>query len=447
MNSKLYFIGIGGVGMCGLAELLHNLGAEVRGSDLAINANVQHLNDIGITTYKGHKAEQVGDVDVVVYSSAVKSDNPEIQEAKARGIPIIQRAEILSEIMDLRRGIAVAGTHGKTTTTSMLGNLLVEAELDPTIVVGGRLDVIKSTALLGQGEWLVAEADESDGSFLRLNPEISVITNIDLDHMDHYGSEDNLLYAFKEFAMKVPFYGRIIAFGDDARIQKCLSDFPKRIYFYGFDDKNDFQLKGSNSLYEVYFQGDLLGELDVPMPGKHNALNAMAAVIAAMELGLSFNEAVTCLKRFQGVGRRLEFKGERSSLKVYDDYAHHPTEILSSLQAFRESFPKEHITLYFQPHRYTRTKDCWQEFLNCFSNVDQLLIDDIYQASEQEIEGINSERLAVEIEHPNVQYFPKKDVEMNKKLEELVGNSDIIITMGAGDIWQVGESLLQDKNL
>ena len=290
---KLHFVGIGGVGMCGLAELMHNLGAKVRGSDLGKNANVERLESLGIECFLGHHEDHFSeDTDVLVYSSAVPRNNPELIKAAKLGVPTIPRAEILNEIMRLKRGIAVGGTHGKTTTTSLIGNMLIHCNRKPTIVVGGRLDLIKSTAILGEGEWMVAEADESDGSFLKLNPEIVVITNIDNDHMDHYKSEHNLENAFLNFALKVPFYGTVIYCGDDERLKKLMQNFPKKAMSYGFSKDNDFFLEGEACHYQVMHEGQSEGTLNCALPGKHNALNSLAAFLVAKQLGLKAEEAL-----------------------------------------------------------------------------------------------------------------------------------------------------------
>lgn len=448
-KAKFHFVGVGGIGMCGLAELLHNMGAQVSGSDMAENANTERLKDMGVKIFKGHRAENVGEADVVVYSSAIQMSNPEISEARAKQIPLMPRAEALAEIMRLKRGIAVAGTHGKTTTTSLTSAIFLEAGLSPTIVVGGRFELIKSTALLGSGEWLVAEADESDGSFHKLSPEVAIITNIDSDHLDHFKTFENLQKSFLDFAHRVPFYGLCIVCGDDPQVRQLFEHFQKRILFYGFDEKNDLVVKGGEGRYELWNQGHgggkkLLGSFRMNVPGRHNALNAVAAIAAGMHAGISFENCVKGIAKFEGVDRRFHFKGEAREVKVYDDYGHHPTEVRATLQAFREKFPKNRLVVYFQPHRYSRTQHCWHDFMTAFSQADVLWLTDIYAAGEMPIPGISSEKLAPEIKHDHVIYLPKDDKAQGRILAELK-NGDVFITLGAGDGWKLGMEILEKR--
>lgn len=445
-KSKFHFVGVGGIGMCGLAELLHNIGAKVTGSDLSENANTERLQSLGIPVFRGHKSENVGDADVVVYSSAVQTTNPEVQAARARQIPLIPRAEALAEIMRLKRGVAVAGTHGKTTTTSMTASIFLEAKAQPTIVVGGRFEQIQSTALLGDGEWLIAEADESDGSFQKLTPEIAIITNIDSDHMDYYKSFENLKKAFLDFAQKVPFYGICIVCGDDPKIRETFEHFSKRILFYGFDDKNDLVIKGQKGKYEV-FENTLtgrkkLGEFELKSPGHHNALNGAAAIAAGLKAGLSFETCKNGLAKFDGVDRRFHFKGEKKNIRVYDDYGHHPTEVRATLQGFREKFPDRRLVVMFQPHRYSRTESCWYDFTNCFTQCDELILTDIYPAGEMPIVGINSEKLASEVKHPHCRYLAKNEG-LAQQIFSGLKAGDVFVTLGAGDGWKVGMEILE----
>ena len=433
--------------MCGLAELMHNLGAVVAGSDSGENANTERLKQLGIKIYKGHAAENVGAADVVVYSSAIPANNPEIIQARAHGIPLIPRAEALAEIMRLRRGIAVAGTHGKTTTTSLISSIFLESGQNPTIVVGGRFERIKSTAILGNGEWLIAEADESDGSFNKLSPEVAVITNIDADHMDHYKTFENLKRAFLDFANKVPFYGMVIACGDDAVIREVFSGFTKRIAFYGFDPKNDYVIVGEKGSYSVFRSQDgadkaRLGHFKLNVPGRHNALNATAGLIAGMAAGISFEMCAEGLNKFEGVDRRFHFKGEAFGVKVYDDYGHHPTEVRATLQAFREKFEKNRLVVYFQPHRYSRTENCWQEFKTCFSQADVLFLGDIYAAGEQPIPGISSLKLLSEMNKSEAVHSPKEDLQA-EKIAKFLKAGDVFLTLGAGDGWKLGLDVLE----
>lgn len=441
-KSKFHFVGIGGIGMCGLAELLHNMGAEVSGSDLGENANTERLKSLGVKVMKGHAAENLGNVDVVVYSSAVAMDNPEVQAARARGIPLIPRAEALAEMMRLKRGIALAGTHGKTTTTAMTAAVFLEAQARPTIVVGGRLDLIQSTALLGDGEWLIAEADESDGSFHKLQPEIAVVTNIDSDHLDYYKSFENLQQAFTAFGLKVPFYGSLIACGDDPQVRRVFENFPKRVLYYGFDAKNEYRIEGGRGRYTLFHKDQRVGDFEVKVPGQHNALNATAALLAGLAAGIPFAICQKGLANFQGVDRRFQLKGEAGNVHVYDDYGHHPTEVRATLQGFRERFPDRRVVALFQPHRYSRTQLCWHDFTACFSQADHLILTDIYAAGEKPIDGITGERLVGEAKHPSKQYFAKDD-QLAARVRAQLKDGDVLVTLGAGDIWKTGMQVLE----
>ncbi|MEK7355901.1 MAG: UDP-N-acetylmuramate--L-alanine ligase, partial [Bdellovibrionota bacterium] len=396
-KAKVHFIGIGGIGMCGLAELLRNMGGQVSGSDLSENAQTKRLREMGIDIKIGHAPENVRDAEVVVYSSAVRPENPEFKEARKLKVPLIPRAEALAEIMRLKRGIAVGGSHGKTTTTSLTASIFLAAKAQPTIVVGGRLDIIKSTALLGQGEWLIAEADESDGSFSRLSPEIVVVTNIDNDHLDYYGTVAHLKKAFFDFAMRIPFYGLAIVCGDDPAARETFLDFGKRIVFYGFEADNDLRIVGSKGDYDVYRLGEKLGRIHLNIPGRHNALNAAAALAAGLEAGFPFEVCAQALEGFRGVDRRFQHKGVVDGIDVYDDYGHHPTEVLAVLSAFKEKFPERRLVTAFQPHRYSRTHLCWDQFVHCFKDAGDLFLCDIYAAGEDPIANVSSERLAREI--------------------------------------------------
>ncbi len=418
------------------------MGAQVTGSDINENANTIRLRKMGLPIFIGHKAEQVGDCDVVVYSSAIQSQNPEIAQARFKKIPLIPRAEALSEIMRLKRGIAVAGTHGKTTTTSLISSIFLQTELSPTIVVGGRFELINSTALLGQGDWLIAEADESDGSFHRLSPEISVITNIDSDHLDYFKTFENLQKAFYEFALRIPFYGSVVVWGDDPTIQQIFQSFPKRLLTYGFGEQNDFVLKGEKGLYSLFHRGQKLGDFRLAIPGTHNALNACAALVVALEAGLSFETCLKGLSAYKGVDRRFQLKGERSGIRVYDDYGHHPTEVRATLQAFRERFPDSRLVVYFQPHRFSRTASCWHEFTHCFQQCDVLFMGDIYPAGEKSIEGVHSEKLTQEIKHSS-KFYLKKSSDIAKVLASHLKEGDIFVTLGAGDGWKLGLEILE----
>ena len=441
-EARFHFVGIGGIGMCGLAELLHNMGAFVQGSDMNTNAQTERLQGLGVQVFCGHRREQVSEVDVLVYSSAIKDSNPEMIEARRQGISIIPRAEALAEIMRSKRGIAVAGTHGKTTTTSIMASVFLEAKWDPTIVVGGKVDSLKSTAMLGQGEWLIAEADESDGSFAKLSPEIAVITNVDADHLDHYKSFQNLRQAFYDFALKVPFYGLVIACGDDPQVRELFRDFPKRVLFYGFEKENDFILSGQKGAYLVqrrHSDQDLeeLGSFEVPLPGRHNALNALASILSGMATGMEFSVGAKGVSSFTGVGRRFEFKGEEGGVHFYDDYAHHPTEVRATLQGFRERFEQDkRLVVMFQPHRYTRTQNMWHEFTQCFELADEVIVTDIYPGGEAPVEGVTGEALASELVHPRVTYMAKDRVVQG--CCDFLQSGDLFLTLGAGDSWKLG---------
>ncbi|MCB9025042.1 MAG: UDP-N-acetylmuramate--L-alanine ligase [Bdellovibrionaceae bacterium] len=437
---KFHFVGIGGIGMCGLAELMKNLGAIVSGSDIKENQQTQYLQSMGIKIFIGHKAEQVGDVDVVVYSSAVKLVNPELLKALDNKIPVIPRAEALAEIMRLKRGVAIAGTHGKTTTTSLCASAFLATSCDPTIVVGGRLDVIKSTAKLGSGEWLIAEADESDGSFQKLSPEIVIITNIDDDHMDYYKNFENLQKAFYNFASSIPFYGSCIVCGDDPLTRKLFTEFPKRIFWYGFNSENDFIIKKESEGFSIQFQGQKFARVKPPIPGDHNALNATAALIAGHLAGLDLQSLVEGIESFGGVDRRFQYKGQYKGVKIYDDYGHHPTEIKAVLKAFREKFPKNRLNVIFQPHRYSRFQSCWQGFLEAFDNADQLYVVPVYRAGEDPLVGIDSENFCTELKHSNVHFF-NDFASLQKNLRQNLKEGEILVTLGAGDVWKIGTEL------
>lgn len=449
-QAKVHFIGIGGIGMCGLAELLRNMGGRVSGSDLAENVQTNRLRSLGIEVHIGHDSSHVQGAEVVVYSSAVKQDNPEFREARRLKIPLIPRAEALAEIMRLKRGIAIGGSHGKTTTTSLTASVFLHVKAQPTIVVGGRLDLIKSTALLGQGDWLIAEADESDGSFLRLSPEIVVVTNIDNDHLDYYGTLEQLQKAFYDFAMRIPFYGLAIVCGDDSFVRETFKNFGKRILTYGFNPENDLRLEGEKGVYRLWREGNSLGEFRLQISGRHNALNAAAAIIAGMEAGFPFSACAEGIAAFAGVDRRFQFKGKSSGIDVYDDYGHHPTEVTAVLLAFREKFPGRRIVTVFQPHRYSRTLFCWDQFATCFVESDCLFVCDIYPAGEDPIANIHSERLVLEIQKKNTKTAKIKylanSVDRLKEIKGELKSGDVLVTLGAGDVYKIGMQFLESGN-
>ena len=434
-SSRVHFIGIGGIGMSGLAELLHNMGASVSGSDQGENQQTLRLKEMGIQVFHGHNGKFVHGTDVVVYSSAVKPENVEFAEARRLKIPLIPRAEVLAEIMHLKRGIAIAVTHGKTTTTSMVASVFLKALMNPTIVVGGRLDIIQSTALLGTGEWLIAEADESDGSFSKLSPEVAVITNIDNDHLDHYGTFEQLQRAFLDFAGRIPFYGLLVACGDDPIIRKTFKNFGKRVVYYGFDTSNDLLLRPLDGGYEVLQGGRPLGRFELKLPGRHNALNAAASIAVGLEAQIPFLTCVQALSHFQGVDRRFHLRGTHNGAQIFDDYGHHPTEVKAVLQAFRERYPRAILKVVFQPHRYSRTQECWKQFLECFSEADELYVYDIYAAGEPPMEGLTSQRLVEEIKTPKATHITDRP-EFLERLRSQLEPSDIAVFLGAGDVYK-----------
>ncbi len=441
-NAKIHFIGIGGVGMSGIAEICRSVGAVVTGSDLVESAAVTRLRSLGIKVFTGHHADHVSaEMDVVVYSSAVRADNPELLKARQNKIPLIPRAEALAELMRVRRGVAVGGSHGKTTTTSLIATVFMQAQLHPTVVIGGKIQGFVSNAQLGQGEWLIAEADESDGSFSKLNPEIAVITNIDNDHMEYFKTDEQLNQAFYQFALRVPFYGLVVACGDDERVRNVFKDFPKQIFFYGFNKSNDYQIiQADLGHYQVVFRGQVLGEFKLSIPGRHNILNAVACLIVGLRAGVDFNSIAQSLSVFAGVERRFHHLGVLHGNDIYADYAHHPTEIKATLQALGEVYHSRKKIAIFQPHRYSRTELCWNDFLTAFDLADICVVTDIYSAGENPIENITSELLAKAIKHPHVFYVKTSDLE--SKLSELLTQEGVMVFLGAGDIFKIAKDLL-----
>ncbi len=438
-RSKVHFIGIGGIGMCGLAEVLHKMGAEVSGSDLVESRQVELLRRQGLQVAMGHDPHQVKGADVVVYSSAVRKDNPELREALRLKIPCIHRAEALAELMRLKRGIAVAGTHGKTTTTSLISSIFMKAERDPTIVIGGRLAAIQSTALLGHGEWFIAEADESDGSFDRLSPEVAVITNIDNDHLDHYGSQQNLEKAFVNFAKRIPFYGVLIVCGDDPRIRNLFDGFGKKVVTYGLDASHDHVLE---CMGHEQWRLSGVGDFRCPIPGQHNALNCSAALLVAQYAGIDGSVAISALQEFVGVERRFEFRGQIGGVDFYDDYGHHPTEVRAVLSGFRARFPQRRIVVVFQPHRYSRTALCWNDFLTSFQDCDQLFLLDIYPAGEPPQEGITLNRFIEDVRHPAKKALRPYREGQWQELSDFLKPQDVLVTLGAGDVSSQGRAFM-----
>ena len=442
LNKNLHFIGIGGIGMCGLAELLYNSGCRVTGSDLQEGAEISRLKKLGIPIYIGHKASHLDSkTDIVVYSSAIKKDNVEFQEAKNRSLPVIHRGEALAEMMRLKQGIVVAGSHGKTTTTAFLASIFFNAGKSPTVVAGGRLDLFQSTARLGNSKWFIAESDESDGSFHHLFPELTVLTNIDDDHLDFYGSLVEIKKNFYDFLKKIPFYGAVIACGDCKNVKEVLgNNFSRKLYTYGFSKQNDFVLKKDKSHYIIYYKGEEWERFKVPLKGDYNALNALGALVCSWLAGLKKENIFKGLASFRGVKRRRELKGEWKGCFFYDDYAHHPTELSALLFSLKEEFKERRIVALFQPHRYTRFKNCWNRFLTCFSHADKLFVLPVYPAGEKALKGFNSESFIRQIKHPLVQLLDEKSY--ISVLSKELRSGDIFITLGAGSIYRYGETLL-----
>ncbi len=447
---KIHFVGIGGIGMSGIAEVLLNLGYKVSGSDLRGSDITERLARLGAEIGIGHKADNLKDVDVVVISSAVHDDNPEVVEAKRLHVPVIPRAEMLAELMRMKFGIAIAGTHGKTTTTSMAASILGHAGIDPTIVIGGKLNAIGTNAQLGQGKFLLAEADESDGSFLVLSPTIAVVTNIDADHLDHYsGGIEEIKDTFVKFINKVPFYGMAVLCLDDPNIRAILPRVKKRYMTYGLSSQADIRAThvrhdGFTTSFTAHFKGYRLGEISFTMPGAHNVLNAMACIAVALELDVPFSAIQEGFSRFGGVGRRFTIKGEPKGITVVDDYGHHPAEIKATLAAARLGWPERRIVAVFQPHRYTRTHELFGEFVTAFYDADVLILTDVYAAGEQPVEGATAERLSQEIlrhGQKDVTWIPNREL-IPQHLLGIVKEGDMVITLGAGSIWQQGEALV-----
>jgi UDP-N-acetylmuramate--alanine ligase len=447
---KIHFVGIGGIGMSGIAEVLINLGYKVSGSDLRQSDTTERLASLGGEIYIGHARENVVNVDVVVTSTAVRSDNPEVVEARQRMIPVIPRAEMLAELMRMKYGIAIAGTHGKTTTTSMVATVLTHGGIDPTIVIGGKLNTLGTNAKLGQGKFLVAEADESDGSFLKLSPTIAVVTNIDADHLDFYSGIEEIKDTFVDFINKVPFYGLAVLCLDDRNVAEVLPRVEKRFVTYGLSSQADIRathvrLAGNSTSFVAHYKGYRMGEVTFRMPGAHNVLNALACIAVAMELDVPFAQIQEGFARFGGVGRRFEIKGEVGEIMVVDDYGHHPAEIRATLAAGKNGWPERRLVVAFQPHRYSRTKELFDEFVTAFYDADVLIVTDIYAASEQPIEGVTAAAMVAAIRkhgQKDVTYVADRTA-VADHLQQIVKPGDICLTLGAGNIWQAGETLLE----
>ncbi|UCF30116.1 MAG: UDP-N-acetylmuramate--L-alanine ligase [bacterium] len=444
----LHFVGIGGIGMSGIAEVLLNLGYRISGSDLAQSDTTTRLADLGGEIRIGHDRRHVEGADVVVISSAVRPDNPEVVAARELGIPVIRRAAMLNELMRMKYAIAVAGSHGKTTTTSMIAMVMARADLDPTVVIGGKLDILGTNARLGEGDYLIAEADESDGSFLHLTPTIAVVTNIDNEHLDHYGTFEDLRAAFAGFLEKVPFYGRAVLCLDDTEVAGLLADLDRPYLTYGLTSQAHVMASaithsGFGSSYTASMRGEELGRVDLNVPGLYNVYNSLAALAVAVELEIPIETTIGALNDFAGAQRRFQFKGEEAGVTVYDDYGHHPTEIRVTLKAARQGWDGR-IVVIFQPHRYSRTRDLLSEFGTAFHNADEVLVCDIYGAGEDRIENLTGETVARTVAgygHRGVSYVGSRQDALEKALEILMPG-DLVLTFGAGDIWKSGEDLV-----
>jgi UDP-N-acetylmuramate--alanine ligase len=452
-SQRVHFIGIGGIGMSGIAEILLTMGYAVSGSDLRGSAVTERLAGLGATIYVGHAAGNAAACDVVVTSSAVAKDNPEVLEARARKVPVIQRAEMLAELMRLKYGIAIAGMHGKTTTTTMVAAVLAGGGLDPTVVVGGRVDAYGSNARLGRSQYLVAEADESDRSFLKLSPILAVVTNLDREHMESYAGMEDVERCFVEFMDKVPFYGAVTACVDNAMLREILPRVKRRVYTYGESEDADFRVRmleseGSGTAamqrFEVIAKSVVLGPFELHFPGKHNVLNATAAVAIGVQLGISPERIAEGLATFRGVNRRFQVRGVVAGVTVVDDYGHHPTEVKATLQAAKEC-GYGRVLVLFQPHRYTRTRDLMGEFAGAFADADVVEVLDVYAASEEPIEGVNGESLAGAIRYKKgggVAYAGSM-AEGVARMVAAARQGDVVLTMGAGSVSQAGPMVLE----
>jgi len=446
---RIHFIGIGGTGMSALADILLSLGYQVSGSDLVSTPVTQRLKARGGKFYLGHDENNVQDAGLIVVSTAINCDNPELVLAREKGIPAIHRAELLAWLMNRQKGIAVAGAHGKTTTTSMLALTLAKNGFDPTIIIGGELDDIGGNAKLGYGEYVVAESDESDGSFLKLGPFAAIVTNIEDDHLDHYGTIENIKAAFKTFLTKIPAGGKAVVYYDDPNVREVLSGLEVPFVSYGLNSHSDYALKniltdGQQISGDVYFHGERLGPLELFVPGRHNLLNALGVVALARWLGLEFAQITGALKEFRGVGRRFHFIGEAGGIKIFDDYAHHPTEIKATLQAAR-ALQAQRIIAVFQPHRYTRTALLYKRFGDVFEDADQVVMTEIYSAGESPIEGVTAQLIidaVQDYEGRQVSFMPTQE-EVLAHLLDIVQAGDLVLTLGAGNIWNVGKKLQQ----
>ena len=449
----IHFVGIGGIGMSGIAELLLNLDYKVSGSDLKQTDITGRLKQIGGTIFKGHAAEQITGADVVVVSSAIDDTNPEVHAALQHSVPVIPRAEMLAELMRLKYSIAIAGAHGKTSTTSLVASVLDAGDLDPTVVIGGKLKSIGSNAVLGQGDYIVAEADESDGSFLKYSPAIAVVTNIDREHLDFYKDLEEIKAVFLNFIDRIPFYGLAVLCLDNEAVQDLIPHMRKRFVTYGISSQADLQAvdvicKGLTCKFKVVHNGAPLGNITLNLPGEHNVYNSLASIAVGLELGIGFKKIKAALEKVEGVQRRLEIKGQANGTLVLDDYGHHPTEIKTTLTALTHSWPGRRKVVVFQPHRYTRTQALFDDFARSFYQADILFVLPIYAASEQSIEGVSSDKLCESIQaHGHKEVYCVKDIDaVVEALAAMITDLDVVLTLGAGNVYQVGEALLAKVN-
>ena len=453
--NKIFFIGIGGSGMSGLAEVLFNLGYEVSGSDIKESGVTERLRVLGINLSIGHKVTNLDDVDMVIKSTAIEDTNVELTHARKLGLPILERAELLSSLMNMKRGVAIAGTHGKTTTTSILASIMTEAMLDPTFINGGIINSFSSNAKLGTGDYMLAEADESDKSFLMLQPSLEIITNIDADHLVNYKNNmNNLEEAFIKFVKKLPFNGLLVACGDDPIIKKLVGSFSRKTILYGFEDHNDYiisnyKTESFTSEFTLSYDKDSVSRLKLNLPGKHNVLNATAASVLAIEEGVSLINIKSALEKFSGIRRRMEFLGNLGDTVVIDDYGHHPTEIRNTILTLRESFPGSEITMVFQPHRFSRTKDLYEEFVEVLQLVEGLILLEIYSAGEKPIDGISSSALLESLKDKGLKNLLLAN--SSKQALELISSSfskkkEVLLIQGAGSISDISKKLMLESS-
>jgi UDP-N-acetylmuramate--alanine ligase len=447
---RIHFVGIGGIGMSGIAEVLLNLGYAISGSDLVESEITRRLARLGVCYSPEHRAQNVAQADVVVVSAAVTADNVEVVAAKARKIPVIPRAEMLAELMRMKYGVAVAGSHGKTTTTSLIATVLAKGGLDPTLVIGGRLNNLGGNAKLGQGEFMVAEADESDGSFLKLTPMVAVVTTIDREHLDFYRNLEEIQTAFRQFLNKVPFYGFCIVCADEPNIRAILPSLTKRVFTYGLQADDDYvardiRTQGFGSEFVALRQGKVLGSVVLNIPGLHNIRNSLAAIATGVELDIPFASIQQALHEFSGIHRRFEVKGEVRGITIVDDYGHHPTEIDATLRTAQLVWPNRRLVVIFQPHRYTRTQALWREFCPPLLAAHVLLVTEVYGAGEPHIPGVSGALLWEGLQalgHPQALFVPHKE-ELAAVMLQYIRPGDIVLTLGAGDVWKVGEQVLK----